>query len=98
MKAQKAAFAMHRNIESPPKDTIWGRVELPVLRDSGMVDWITNIDAEDTGKWNFEWMRLEVEKVMQMILSAREEELERGVEERAGDVCELGVDPSHPLY
>lgn len=104
MKAHKVALAMHRDIDSPPKDTIWGRVELPVLRDSGMVNWITNIDVEDTGKWNLEWkrpvqmMQDEVEKVMQMILSSGREELKRRDEESAGDVCELRVDSSHPLY
>jgi hypothetical protein len=41
MKAQNIAFVLHRNIENPPLETIWGMVELPALQAGGLVDWVS---------------------------------------------------------
>jgi len=55
MKAHKIATVLHRNIENPPMNTIWGGVELPVLQAAdnpgGVVDYanINFILRDDNG-------------------------------------------------
>jgi hypothetical protein len=45
MKAANVAAVMHRDINNPPMSTIWGRVELPVLKAAskpwGTVDYVS---------------------------------------------------------
>ena len=47
MKANKIATVLHRDIYNPPKNTIWGRIELPVLQAAsnpgGVVDYVSDI-------------------------------------------------------
>lgn len=46
MMSRDLAAVMHRNIEDPPLETIWGRVELPVLKagnnPGGVVNWVSD--------------------------------------------------------
>jgi hypothetical protein len=61
MKAHKVATVLHRDIYNPPMNTIWGRIEFPVLQAAenpgGVVDYITALDAEDTARWRMLWDR-----------------------------------------
>jgi len=104
MKAHSIASVMHRNIENPPIDTIWGRIELPVLQAAGnpggVVDYIAAIDAED-GRTIISWIRNlpgrimdGTEAILQRVMQPRDLE-EREV---ASDACPVGVDSSHPLW
>ena len=47
MKAHKIATVLHRDIYNPPKNTIWGRIELPVLQAAGnpggVVDYVSTV-------------------------------------------------------
>jgi hypothetical protein len=46
MKAHKVATVLHRDIYNPPMNTIWGRIEFPVLQaagNPGVVDHVSSI-------------------------------------------------------
>jgi len=111
MKAHNIATVLHRDIYNPPMNTIWGRIELPVLQAAGnpggVVDYITALDAEDTDRWRMLWARLdpsrlveETQAVYQKIMSPRSlEDSEANIEKRGSfDACPIRVDSNHPLY
>jgi hypothetical protein len=47
MKAHNIATVLHRELDNPPTNGIWGRIELPVLQAAGnpggMVDYVRTI-------------------------------------------------------
>ncbi|KAE9381108.1 hypothetical protein N431DRAFT_490561 [Stipitochalara longipes BDJ] len=115
MKAHKIATVLHRDIYNPPMDTIWARIELPVLQGAGnpggMVDYITALDAQNTGRWRMLWDRFDSSRLIeetqslyqaihQRIMSPRSLQDSEGNIEKRGDfdACPISVNPKHPLY
>lgn len=45
MMSRDWAAVLHRNIDDPPMETIWGQVELPALKEGdnpgGVVNWVS---------------------------------------------------------
>ncbi|CAG8977361.1 hypothetical protein HYALB_00009062 [Hymenoscyphus albidus] len=111
MMSTDLAAVMHRNINDPPMWSIWGRIELPVLKAAtnagGVVNWVTAIDAEDANLHKLEWTRMygkvreKVESAYQQIIrtnSWKNAKRDTEVFERDESQSCGFVGPQHPLY